>query len=256
MSSGDPRYIVNALLNLYGHTFAEDLGIDAKRNEPSSLFCLLIAALLFSTRISHKIALQSARIVFERGWTTPERMACTSWEQRVRALDEGGYARYDERTSTMLGETAQMLLDWYHGDLRNLRAAAKADPTEERRRLDQFKGIGEVAVNIFFREAQLAWPELFPFADEKAISGAKRLGLPADAHTLADLVRGRRSFVRLVSGLVRVELEHKQDMVLAAARKQMEANVHRSGPIREEHPGEKHRNPCLSGVSGDSSAGS
>jgi len=223
MAKPNPRSIAEALLKLYGRTFAEDIGIDANKNELSPLFCLLISALLFSTRISHNIALKSARILFEHGWTTPARMASATWEQRVRALDQGGYVRYDERTSTMLGETAQMLIDLYQGDLRNLRAAANAGPAQERKLLDQFKGIGEVAINIFFREAQLAWPELFPFADEKALASAKRLGLPAEAHKLAALVSsshagGRENFVRLVSALVRVQLERKHDEMLAAAR--------------------------------------
>lgn len=215
----DAHSIAAALLKLHGRTFAEDLGIDATENEPAPLFCLLISALLFSTRISHQVALKSARILFGRDWKTADAMAASTWEQRVRALDEGGYVRYDERTSTMLGETAQMVIDLYHGDLRKLRAAAEEDPIEERKLLDQFKGVGEVAVNIFFREAQLAWPELFPFADRKALTSAKKLGLPADARKLASLVRGRRTFARLVAALVRVELERKHDEVLQAARK-------------------------------------
>lgn len=214
MARPNTREIARRLLKLYGRTFAEDLGIRATENEPSPLFCLLISALLFSTRISHNIALKSARILFEHGWMTPESMAASSWEQRVQALDEGGYVRYDERTSTMLGETAQMLIDLYQGDLRKLRAAAEADPAQERKMLDQFKGVGDVAINIFFREVQLAWPELFPFADEKALASAKKLGLPADSKKLAALVRGRENFVRLVSALVRVQLDHKYDEIL------------------------------------------
>jgi hypothetical protein len=213
----NPASTVRILLKLYGRTFAEDLGIDAATNEPSPLFCLLISALLFSSRISHHVASKSARILFERGWTTPERMAATTWEQRVQALDEGGYVRYDERTSTMLGESAKMLIDLYQGDLRKLRAAAERDPARERSLLDQFKGVGDVAVNIFFREAQLAWPELFPFADEKALASAKKLGLPADSEKLRRLVRSPRNFVRLVSALVRVQLEHRHDEILLAA---------------------------------------
>ena len=217
MAKPNPHSVANAVLKLYGRTFAEDIGIDASRNEPLPLFCLLISALLFSTRISHNVALKTARILFERGWTTPERMAATTWEERVRALDEGGYVRYDERTSTMLGETSQMLLDLYQGDLRNLRAAAKADPAQERKLLDQFKGVGPVAVNIFFREAQVAWPELFPFADEKALASAKTLGLPTNLDRLSSLVRSRQSFVRLVAALVRIQLERKHEQVLASA---------------------------------------
>jgi len=212
------QILVKALLKHYGRTFAEDLGIDAESNEPSPLFCLLVAAMLFSTRISHTVALRSARILFERGWTTPEKLAASTWEQRVRALDEGGYVRYDERTSTMLGETAQMLIDVYQGDLRRLREAAGRDPGRERKLLDQFKGVGEVAVNIFFREAQLAWPELYPFVDARTLASAKALGLPADPAKLAASVRGRRQFVRLVAALIRVELEHKREEILAAAR--------------------------------------
>lgn len=217
MKMSGPKSTVRTLLKLYGRTFAEDLGIDAGTNEPSGLFCLLISALLYSTRISHHIASKSARILFDRGWTTPERMAATTWEQRVQALDEGGYVRYDERTSTMLGEAAQMLLDLYQGDLRNLRIAAERDPARERHLLDQFKGVGDIAINIFFREAQLAWPELFPFADEKALASAKKLGFPADSKKLAALVRTRRDFVRLVSALVRVELDHRQEEILTSA---------------------------------------
>jgi hypothetical protein len=207
----EPKHTAKLLFNRYGKTFAEELGIDLAANTPSELFCLLTAALLFGARIGHTIALKSARILFERGWTTPEKLAHTTWQQRVTALDEGGYVRYDERTSTMLGQTAEMLIERYRGDLRRVREAAGHDPAPERKLLKQFKGIGDVGVNIFFREVQLVWPELFPFADERTLASARSLELPPDAHALAGLVHGRRDFVRLVSALVRVQLEHKED---------------------------------------------
>ena len=218
MANPEPTKVVAALLKLHGKTFAEELGIHAKQNGPSPLFRLLVSALLFSARISHTVASRTAGILFHKSWITPERMAASTWSQRVRALDAGGYARYDERTSTMLGETSQMLIDLYQGDLRKLRAAAGADPSRERELLDQFKGIGNVGIDIFFREAQLAWPEIFPFADEKALRSARRFGLPSEAHKLASLVKTRRNFVRLIAALVRVELNHTQQDVLAAAR--------------------------------------
>jgi hypothetical protein len=40
---------------------------------------------------------------------TPRAMAEASWQQGVDALGRGGYRRYDERTSTMLGEGAELL---------------------------------------------------------------------------------------------------------------------------------------------------
>lgn len=211
--------LVKVLLKNYGGTLAEDLGVDATSGEAQALFCVLIASLLLSARIGHELALRAARVLMQRGWTTPQKLVKSTWQQRVKALDEGGYVRYDERTATMLAETAQMVIEKYGGDLRNLRREARADPARERTLLKEFKGIGEVGVNIFFREVQLAWPELYPFADSRILETAKELRLPADARKLAGLVRRRRDFVRLVSALMQVRLSRKQEQIrtLAAA---------------------------------------
>jgi endonuclease III len=210
------QQLVKQLLAAYGRTFAEELGIRVETNRPSELFRLLILSLLLSARINHSIAMKSARVLFERGWTSPAKMARTTREERVAALDEGGYGRFDERTATMLGQTTQLLIEKYRGDLRKLREAAGADPERERRLLKEFKGIGDVGVDIFFREVQLVWPELFPFADKKVLASAEKLGLPPDARKLARLAPRRRSFVRLVSALIRVDLQRKQDAIRRA----------------------------------------
>jgi hypothetical protein len=51
--------------------------------------------------------------------------------------------------------------------------------------LKEFKGLGDVGVDIFFREVQVAWQELRPFADRRTLDAAGRLGLPKDAGKLA-----------------------------------------------------------------------
>ena len=211
------KRIVQVLLRDYGRTFAEELGIDLRADDASSLFRLLCACLLFSTRISHTIALKAARSLCAQGWTTAERMATSTWEQRVRALDEAGYVRYDEHTATVLGEMAQMLLDLYHGDAGRLREKAGRESDEERKLLREFKGIGDVGVNIFFREAQGVWPELFPYADAKAIESARKLGLKEEPQALAGLVETRDEFARFVAALVRVQLNHKHHEIIEAA---------------------------------------
>jgi hypothetical protein len=224
-STARRQNVTKALLKRRPKTLAEDMGIEIAANDPQSLFCLLTGALLLSARIGHELAMKSARVLFERGWTTPQKMAKSTWEQRVKALDEGGYARYDERTSTMLGETAQAVIEKYGADLRRLRDVARTggrrpDPARERKLLKEFKGIGEVGADIFFREAQLVWPELYPFADSKVLQTAEQVGLPAEAPTLALLVRRKRDFVRLVDALITVRLNHEQDRIrplLAAA---------------------------------------
>ncbi|HYY79276.1 MAG TPA: hypothetical protein VFD04_08845, partial [Actinomycetes bacterium] len=170
----------------------------------------------FSARIGAQQGVRAARALAEQGWTTARAMGATSWEERVRVLNRNGYARYDERTSSMLGDACQLLLDRYGGDVRKLREEAGRDPAAERRLLKQLKGMGDVGVDIFFREVQVAWDELFPFADGRALRTAERLGLGKDTKALAR-GRDRRTFARLVAGLVRVGLAKDYDGVLEAA---------------------------------------
>ena len=216
MAKPSEKEIAVALLERHVHAFAGELGIPIEKNTPSPLFMLLYATLLFSTRISAKIAVQATGALADRGWATPEKMAESTWEQRAKTLNEAGYASYDERTSTMLGDMAQLLLDHYGGDLCKLREEADREPEREQKLLKEFKGIGDVGADIFFREAQVAWEELFPFADRRALVGAKELGLEDDAEALLRLV-GDRNFARLVAALVRVMLEGDQDEVLEEA---------------------------------------
>ena len=96
---------VHVLLERHGTTYAQDAGIEL-RDTPAPLFQLLVLANLLSARIGAKVAVASARELFTAGYRTPERMRAASWRQRVQALGRGGYKRYDERTSTMLGDGA------------------------------------------------------------------------------------------------------------------------------------------------------
>jgi hypothetical protein len=198
---------IETLLALYGRTFAEELGIKLEGGTPSALFRWLIASLLLSARISSRIALQAARALAVRGWTTPQRMAESTWDERTVILNRSGYARYDESTSRMLGDTVGILIDRYRGDLRRLREAAERDPSRERALLKEFKGIGDVGVDIFFREVQLAWDEIYPFADRRALNAASRLGLEDTAEVLARHVPPP-DFPRLIAALIRVDLSN------------------------------------------------
>jgi endonuclease III len=208
----DPRTVARAVLERYGRTFSEELGIPLSRNTPSPLFRLLCASLLFSARIRAEAAVRAARALADKGWTTAQRMAAATWAERARTLNEAGYARYDIMTSRMLGATSELLLQRYDGDLRKLREAAERQPERERRMLEEFKGIGDVGVDIFFREVQVAWRELFPFIDARAREAARKLGLKEDPLALLELVE-ERDFPRLVTGLVRVDLRDGYDQI-------------------------------------------
>lgn len=208
--------ILAALLERHGRTYCDELGIDIEKGTPSPLFRWLCASLLFSARIGAELAVQAAAALAEQGWTTPQKLADATWKERVRTLNASGYARFDERTATMLGDTCEILLDRYGGDLRRLREEAERDPESERSLLKELKGIGDVGADIFFREAQASWNELRPFADRRALDAAKRLDLGKDADALAALV-SERDLPRLVAALVRTELADDYDGVREAA---------------------------------------
>ena len=209
--------VVRALLDRHGRTHAEELGIRLEKETPSELFRLLCAAALMSARISSDISTEAARNLVRRGWRTADKLAESTWDERVEALNEAGYTRYQERTATMLGEMADLARERWSGDLRKLREEADRDPDAERRLLKRFKGVGDVGVDIFFREVQVVWDELRPFADSRALDAAGRLDLGKDPHKLLEL-SGERDWPRLVAALVRVELEDDYDEVRAAAR--------------------------------------
>lgn len=205
--TGRKQAIVDRLLTCGGGaTYAAEMGLDLGRNTPMPLFLWLVAANLFSARIASDQALRAARALKDAGLTTADHMAKATWKQRVTILNRNGYARYDEKTARFLKDMADYCLSEYGGDLRNLRERAMRDPVEERRLLKEFKGIGDVGADIFCREVQLVWEELYPFADKRALRVAAELGLGDDAQSLAGLVE-RQRFPALLTALVKADLD-------------------------------------------------
>ncbi|WP_274555384.1 endonuclease [Streptomyces spiramyceticus] len=205
MTDREDRKTVEALLDEYGKTYADEAGIRL-RDTPQPLYQLLVLSHLLSARIRASVAVAAARALFEHGMRTPRKMADATWQQRVDALGEGGYRRYDERTATQLGDAAQLLLDEYGGDLRRLREEADGDLDELRTRLRRAPGMGPAGADIFLREAQAVWPEAAPYIDGKALQGAERLGLPKSPDKLAALADDRGPAV-LAAALVRAALD-------------------------------------------------
>ncbi|MGW2920200.1 endonuclease [Streptomyces angustmyceticus] len=202
---GGQRALAHTLLERHGETFAAQSGIRL-RNTPQPLYQVLVLAGLLSARIRASVAVASARVLFEAGMRTPRRMAAATWQQRVDALGEGGYRRYDERTATQLGDGAALLLDAYGGDLRRMRDEAGGDTAALRGALRKMPGLGPAGCDIFLREVQGVWPELAPYLDAKAVQGAERLGLPGDGRRLARLV-GPDDAAAFASALVRAALD-------------------------------------------------
>ncbi|RBQ18464.1 endonuclease [Spongiactinospora rosea] len=204
---------VATVLKTAGQTYAEQAGIKL-RDQPRPLWQLLVLANLLSARINSDVAVAAARELFAAGGDTPKGMARLSWQDRVDALGRGHYVRYDESTSSRLGECAELILGEYGGDMRKVAEEAGRDPKRLRQALQRFKGIGETGADIFCREAQEVWPWLRPYFDKRALSGAGRVHLPRDPGKLARLTKPD-DLAHLAAALVRIsrdtKLAHKAD---------------------------------------------
>jgi endonuclease III len=210
-SDATDKAVVRALLDRQQQTYPAQAGIRL-RNTPGPLYQTLVLAVLLSARIRADTAVAAARALFDAGLRDARSMADASWQERVDALGEGGYRRYDERTSTLLGKGAELLLERYDGDLRRLRE--EPDP---RQALMDIPGIGPTGADIFLRDVQGVWQEFAPYIDRKAQDGARRLGLPSSPAKLSGLVADRE-MPRLADGLVHAALDKPlADEVLAAA---------------------------------------
>jgi hypothetical protein len=141
VAGADRQALVDALLARHGQTFAEELGLKVERDTPAVLFQLLAAALMSSARTSAGAAVKAFSVLCKAGLTTPRKMAAAGWDKRTRLLNEHGYARYGEKTSSMLGDAGERVAQEYWGDLRRLRQAAEHDLRQERNRLQALKSI-------------------------------------------------------------------------------------------------------------------
>jgi hypothetical protein len=198
------RDVLRTLHVLAGTTYAEQAGIRL-RDTPAPLYRLLVLSLLLSTRIRADLAVDAARALIDDGMGTPDKMAAASWQDGRRAVP-----------------CALPPLRREHGDRagRGRRAGAQrvrrrpaaapheadGDPKAVRELLTAFPRLGPVGADIFFREAQLVWPELRPTLDRKVLDGAWRLGLPTTAKKLAALIPDDELAVT-AAALVRVALD-------------------------------------------------
>ncbi|MEU7061604.1 endonuclease [Streptomyces sp. NPDC046197] len=199
--------VLHELVRTHGETFAEEAGIRIK-DTPQPLYQLLVLAVLLSARIRGSVAVAAARALFDAGLRDPRRMAGADWQERVDALGRSGYRRYDERTATQLGDGAVLIAERWGGDLRRLREEADGRVPELRRLLQEVPGLGPAGADIFLREVQRVWPEVAPYLDAKALSGAERLGLPKGPDRLVESAGDTEPAV-LAAALVRASLDRK-----------------------------------------------
>lgn len=154
-------------------TYSEELGLDLTK--PEDRFKWFLASILFAKRISAEIAKRTYRRFEEEELTTPERMLAAGWDRLVEVLDSGGYVRYDFSTATNLLRIIEELQEKYEG-LEDLHRVSST-PKDLERRLQAFKGVGPVGLNIFLRELRGIWQKANPKPSQRAMKVAQRIGL-------------------------------------------------------------------------------
>lgn len=156
------KKLIKFLLEHLGTTYAEELGINLKSKKSTEIFKWFLAAILFGARISEIIAKNTYLAFKKYNLLTPKAIANTDWKFLVKhVMAEGGYVRYDEKTTSTLLEICNQLLIKYNGNLNTLHNSAK-NYDDLVKLLLQFKGIGPVTVNIFLRELRMIWPNATP----------------------------------------------------------------------------------------------
>lgn len=204
----DPAERVRDLLEEHGRTYAEEAGIRLA-DKPSPLYQLLVLTTLLSHRISSEVAIAAARELLTAGYRTPAAMRASTWQERVDALGRGHFRRYDESTARLLAESADQVIEQYHGDLRRLRDKAHGEPGGIAVLLQEFSGIGPAGASIYLREVQDVWPSVAPYVDDRITEGARRAGLPSGREDLASLLAASGQPSRLAAALIRVSLGHR-----------------------------------------------
>ncbi len=154
-------------------SYSRELGIDL--NKPENRFKWFLASMLFAKRISAYTAKETYLYFEQEELTNPDAILEAGWDRLVEVLDSGGYTRYDFSTATYLLGVSEMLKEKY-GNLERLHEESCSSFDLERR-LQEFKGVGPVGVNIFLRELRGIWEKAKPRPSQMAVETAKRIGL-------------------------------------------------------------------------------
>jgi endonuclease III len=206
------KRLAQRLLKAGGTTYAQEAGIRIN-DKPMPLFQLLVLCMLASKPIDATIAMRAARELFTEGIKTPKAVLAADRRTLIDAFGRASYARYDESSATRLSDMAQLVVDQYSGDLREISRRSSDDVETAKRMLMMFKGIGDTGADIYLREIQDVWTWVRPYFDKRATRTARKLGLPTDPKKLGALAP--RANARLAAALVRASLDDEMRQQVA-----------------------------------------
>lgn len=169
--------MVQNLVRALGERYSDALGIDLKDGKEGEIFKWFLTSILFGAPITETSVMKTYRCFEKRGVLTPQKIIATGWDGLVSILDEGGYTRYDFKTSDKLLDVMNNLLKSYDGNLNLLHERASNSDDLEKRLKSLGKGIGNATVSIFLRELRGVWKKADPKPTPLVILAARNLGI-------------------------------------------------------------------------------
>ena len=171
---------MNLLVAQFGQKYSDILGINLKTKDDGEIFKWFLASVLFGAPINETSVIRTYKCFEKHGGLTPEKILETGWDGLVKILDEGGYTRYDFKTSDKLLEVMDNLLKKYKGSLNLIHEQASDSYDLEKRLKDLGKGVGAVTISIFLRELRDLWKKANSKPTPLVILAAKNLGIVKD----------------------------------------------------------------------------
>ena len=185
--------------------YSEELGISLKTAAEEELFKWFLASVLFGARISEAIARRTYRAFEKQSLAAPRAILRAGWDFLVNPImREGGYVRYDEKTSREILRNCESLLSDYGGSLARLHDESENERDLEKRLL-RFYGVGPVTVNIFLRELRPYWKKSDPEPLPAVLKLAEKYGIDLESFPRKSL-----AFARVEAGLVRLRRELRE----------------------------------------------
>lgn len=202
-NNNDMRFEIHVNKLKRSRLYSEELGVKLNEKKDDEIFKWFLASVLFGARISETVAKNTYKTFERYRLLTPEKILDAGWDFLVDpVMREGGYIRYDGKTSTQILKNCETLLKKYNGSLNKLHENAK-DSNDLENRLLEFYGVGPITVNIFLRELRPFWEKANPNVLPIVKKLAKRFRIKLDNYSRKSL-----TFIRIEAGLIRLRKEN------------------------------------------------
>ncbi|KGO63850.1 hypothetical protein PITC_054760 [Penicillium italicum] len=208
---------VNKVLNefgrspLHGTVLANPKSLNAS---PEIVLAMVLDAVIKARPISHELTQKTLRRLIEADYHNIDVLYKSTWQDRTIVLQEGSYNRFREQCATNLGELAKLIVERYDGDLNNLLKLADGKIHKVRILMKEVRGMGDVAVEVFFNNVQSVWPSIAPCLDSRSLKTADEIGIGTDLDEIYNALE--QDPIRMswfANGLSEVRLEKRKEVV-------------------------------------------